>query len=88
MWGLGHAEPWKPAVGETDWMYERQRSHQRFLGRPLTDRRWMSWLKPEAKHSGGGRGAMITREGQVANMAGRGEGLGPVRRLIWSQFPK
>lgn len=50
--------------------------------------RGMSWMKPEAKHSGGGREAMITREGQVANVAGRGEGLGPVRRLIRSQFPK
>lgn len=55
---------------------------------PPQEGRGMSWLKPEAKHSGGGREAMITREGQVANVAGGGEGLGPVRRLIWSQFPK
>lgn len=69
-------------------MYERQRSHQWFLGRPRQAGRGMSWTKPEAKHSGGGREAVITREGHVANVAGRGEGLGPVRRLIGSQFTK
>lgn len=44
----------------------------------------MSCMKPEARAVW----EAITRVGHLVNVAGRGKGLGPIRRLIWSRVPK